>query len=407
MEEKISRGVTILGSTGSVGMSTLQVIAEQREKFHIVALTAFSQAEKMFEQCLLFTPQYAVLVDKSSAQWLTQKLHEAGSTTKVLAGRKNLEYAASLPDAEIVMAAIVGVAGLCATLAAITAGKTVLLANKESLVVGGTFFMDAVKKYGATLLPIDSEHNAIFQCLPETYAGDKTKSGIRRILLTASGGPFRTTPALDMGNVTPDQACAHPQWKMGRKISVDCATMMNKGLEVIEAHFLFHIAPEHIQIVVHPQSIIHSLVEYTDGSVIAQLSNPDMKTPIAHALGYPKRLNTNIPSLDFFKISQLTFEEPDFIKFPCLQLAYKALEEGAGAPAILNAANEIAVEAFLKERIRFVDIPRILASVLEHFPRTLPIRTLADIIRLDKAVRKFTQASYIINELQSVEQKVS
>lgn len=405
MRKEVSQGVTILGSTGSVGMSTLQVIKEQSENFHIIALTAFSQVEKMFEQCQYFKPQYAVMADESSAQTLRKKLEETHSKTKVLAGGKNLEYVASLPDVEIVMAAIVGVAGLSATLAAITAGKTVLLANKESLVVGGTFFMDAVKKYGATLLPIDSEHNAIFQCLPETYRGDKTESGIRRILLTASGGPFRTMPALDMRSVTPDQACAHPKWKMGRKISVDCATMMNKGLEVIEAHFLFHIEPEDIQIVVHPQSIIHSMVEYTDGSVIAQLSNPDMKTPIAHALGYPQRLNTNIAPLDFFKISQLTFEEPDFIKFPCLQLAYKALKEGAGAPAILNAANEIAVEAFLKERIRFVDIPLILASILEHFPRT-PIRTLADIIHLDEAVRKFTEA-YIMNQMEYVQKKTS
>ena len=381
------RNITILGSTGSVGISTLDVITRHPNRFQVVALTANKRTDKMLEQCRLFHPSYAVMLDPVSAENLRTKIRTAGINTEVLCGVESLEKVASLPEVDIVMAAIVGAAGIRPTFAAALTGKYVLLANKETLVMAGHIFMNVVKENHATLLPIDSEHNAIFQSLPREFTGDYTKAGVRRILLTASGGPFRQTSPVDMEHVTPEQACNHPNWVMGQKISVDSATMMNKGLELIEAHWLFDAAPEQIQVVIHPQSVIHSMVEYIDGSVLAQLGNPDMRTPIAHALAYPERIECGVMPLDIFKVAQLDFEEPDFSKFPCLGLAYKALASGGSAPAILNAANEVAVEAFLKSQIPFTAIP----SMIEHVMQTVnpkDIFTLEDVLTADSLARE-------------------
>ena len=319
------RNLTILGSTGSIGINTLDVVARHPDRFSVVALAANKSAKKMLEQCRYFNPGYAVLLDQASAEWLAAEVAAAGLDTEVLWGVESLEKVSSLPEVDIVMAAIVGAAGIRPTFAAAHAGKHVLLANKETMVMAGRIFMDVVKENGATLLPIDSEHNAIFQSLPHHFKGDLRRVGVRRILLTASGGPFRQTPLAMLEHVTPGQACAHPNWVMGQKISVDSATMMNKGLEVIEARWLFEAGPEQIQVVIHPQSIIHSMVEYVDGSVLAQLGNPDMRTPIAHALAFPERIETGVTPLDIFKVARLDFEEPDFKRFPCLRLAYQAL----------------------------------------------------------------------------------
>ena len=346
----ISR-LAILGSTGSIGVSTLDVVARHPDRYQVVALTAARQDDVLLEQCLRFKPRYAVLLDGVAAARLTQHIAAAGLKTEVLSGIEALQQVACLPEIDTVMAAIVGAAGLLPTLAAARAGKKILLANKETLVMAGQIFIDAVHQHGATLLPIDSEHNAIFQALPGGYAGNPQASGVSRILLTASGGPFRTTPLAELQHITPDQACAHPNWVMGRKISVDSATMMNKGLEVIEAHWLFNAPAEAIQIVVHPQSVIHSLVQYVDGSVLAQMGNPDMRTPIAYALAYPERIDAGVAPLDLIQIATLNFEAPDFQRFPCLALAYQALQAGGTAPALLNAANEVAVAAFLDRQI--------------------------------------------------------
>lgn len=384
------KGVTLLGSTGSVGTSTLSVLQEHTEAFKIIALTASSNTEKMFEQCQTYLPRYAVMADRKSALVLRKKLKTANLPVTVLSGVKGLCAVASLPEVSIVVAGIVGVAGLLPSYEAVKKGKTILFANKETLVVAGEIFMRAAKKHGAKLLPIDSEHNAIFQCLPASYTGEMGRAGIRRILLTASGGPFRTVSQARFPHVTPKQACAHPKWKMGQKISVDSATLMNKGLEVIEAHILFQIPPEHIQVLVHPQSIIHSMVEYIDGSILAQLSSPDMRTPIAHALGYPQRLSVSVPVLDFFHTDPLSFEKPDFIKFPCLRLAYESLRQGWGARIVLNAANEIAVEGFLKEQIRFSDIPLVIEQALKHCS-TQKITTLKDVLATNQKARTYTK----------------
>jgi len=349
-------GVSVLGATGSIGVSTLDVISKHLDKYKIIALSANTQVERMFQQCTQFLPEVVVMVEHNAAEQLSSLLKNQQSTKdiKVLSGKENLDYIASLENCDYVMAAIVGAAGLSSSLAAAKAGKRIMLANKESLVMSGSLFMQAVKDYGAELLPVDSEHNAIFQSLPEkfdrSYFQNKTQDyGIEKILLTASGGPFRNKSLAELSSVTPEQACAHPNWEMGKKISVDSATMMNKGLEVIEASWLFAIPADDIQVVIHPQSIIHSMVSYIDGSVIAQLGNPDMRTPIAYALAWPERIKSGVKQLDIFDISNLNFTQPDYERFPCLKLAYDALKAGGSAPTTLNAANEIAVENFLQQ----------------------------------------------------------
>jgi len=355
--------VTVLGSTGSIGVSTLDVVQRHPDRFRVAALTAHRNVEGLLQQCLTHRPAFAVMADLAAAARLEDRLRALGEPTEVLAGAAGLRHVAAMAETDYVMAAIVGAAGLLPTLAAARAGKRVLLANKEALVMAGALFVAAVREGGAELLPIDSEHNAIFQCLPVGFDGaDAGRSGVRRIVLTGSGGPFRTAALERLPEMTPDQACAHPNWNMGRKISVDSATMMNKGLEVIEAHWLFGVASEQIEVVVHPQSVVHSMVEYEDGSVLAQLGNPDMRTPIAHALAWPRRLASGAAFLDFFQLRPLEFQPPDFNRFPCLRLAFAALAAGGTAPAILNAANEVAVRAFLERKIRFTDI----ASVVEH-----------------------------------------
>ena len=381
------RHLTILGSTGSIGVSTLDVVTRHPDRFQIIALTANHSIEKMLEQCRLFRPRYAVMLDKTSGEKLQIAIREAGIATEVMWGVESLEKVASLPEVDTVMAAIVGAAGIRPTFAAARAGKQVLLANKETLVMAGRIFMDVVKQHHATLLPIDSEHNAIFQSLPHHFTGDLAAVGVRRILLTASGGPFRQSSLASLEQVTPEQACAHPNWVMGQKISVDSATMMNKGLEVIEAHWLFNAAPEKIQVVIHPQSVIHSMVEYVDGSVLAQLGNPDMRTPIAHALGLPDRIETGVAPLDMFKIGRLDFEAPDFKRFPCLGLAYQALAASGSTPAILNAANEVAVESFLKRRMPFTAIPVMIEKVMQSVSRK-DIATLEDVLEADREARE-------------------
>lgn len=381
------RHLTILGSTGSIGVNTLDVVARHPDRFRVTALTANKDARKILEQCCRFKPSYAVLLDEDSAEWLLPEVRAAGLDTEVLCGVESLEKVASLPEVDTVMAAIVGAAGIRPAFAAASAGKQVLLANKETLVMAGRIFMDTVKENGASLLPIDSEHNAIFQSLPQYFNGDLDAVGVRRILLTASGGPFRQLPMSALESVTPGQACAHPNWVMGQKISVDSATMMNKGLEVIEARWLFDATPEQIEVVIHPQSIIHSMVEYVDGSVLAQLGNPDMRTPIAHALGFPERIETGVTPLDMFKVGRLDFEAPDLKRFPCLGLAYQALASAGSTPAILNAANEVAVESFLRCRMPFTAIPAMIEDVMRSVGRK-DIATLNDVLAADSQARE-------------------
>lgn len=378
--------LTVLGSTGSIGKSTLDVVSRHPDKYKIIALTANQQDELLFEQCQRFLPRYAVLLDDAACSRLKKRIVDAGLQTEVLFGTAALETVSTLPQVDAVMAAIVGAAGMPPTLAAAHAGKKILLANKETLVLAGHLFMDAVRRSGSVLLPIDSEHNAIFQALPRNYAGDMQGSGGSKILLTASGGPFRNTPLEQLRSVTPEQACAHPNWSMGRKISVDSASMMNKGLEVIEAHWLFNAPADAIQVVVHPQSVIHSMVQYVDGSVLAQLGNPDMRTPIAYALAYPERIDSGVAPLDLFQIAKLDFVAPDFVRFPCLGLAYQALRAGGTVPALLNAANEVAVAAFLDRKIAFLDIPRLIESVLGQVTRS-EVKQLQDVLDADAAAR--------------------
>lgn len=362
-------GVTILGATGSIGVSTLDVISRHPDRYRVVALTANSQVDRLVEQAIAFAPEYVVLVDAAAAEQAEQRCRDAGLDTTVLSGVEGLETVAALEQVQQVMAAIVGAAGLRPTLAAAHAGKRILLANKEALVMSGQILLDAVQASGAELLPIDSEHNAIFQSMPGDFVcahSDKALNalGVKRILLTASGGPFRTTDPAQLETVSPDQACAHPKWKMGRKISVDSATMMNKGLEVIEACWLFNTTPDHIQVVIHPESVIHSMVSYDDGSVLAQLGNPDMRTPIAHAMAWPQRMASGVTELDLFEVAQLNFERPDMERFPCLALAYTAGKTGGTSPAIMNAANEVAVQSFLDEEIGFTAIPNIISQTM-------------------------------------------
>jgi len=384
------QNITILGSTGSIGKSTLDVVARHPGEYQIIALTAQQQDGLLFEQCQCFYPRYAVLLDEAAAERLRARLRAAELDTEVLCGAEALVRVAILPEVDAVMAAIVGAAGMPPTLAAAQAGKKILLANKETLVLVGHLFMEAVHRSGSVLLPIDSEHNAIFQSLPRAYTGDLRASGVVKILLTASGGPFRNTPLAELEQVTPEQACAHPNWSMGRKISVDSASMMNKGLEVIEAHWLFNAPADAIQIVVHPQSVIHSLVQYVDGSVLAQLGNPDMRTPIAYALAWPQRIESGVAPLDLFQIARLDFSAPDFTRFPCLGLAYQALAAGGTVPALLNAANEVAVAAFLERRIAFLDIPRLIEDVMGQVARA-EVNKLQDVLEADAAARRAAQ----------------
>jgi 1-deoxy-D-xylulose-5-phosphate reductoisomerase len=360
--------ITVLGATGSIGLSTLDVIARHPERYQAFALSGFTRMAELQALCVQHRPRYAVVADEAGASALQAALKAQGLATEVLHGVQGLCDVAAHAEVDAVMAAIVGAAGLAPTLAAVEAGKKVLLANKEALVMSGALFMQAVKRSGAVLLPIDSEHNAIFQCLPGDYARGLAPVGVRRIMLTASGGPFREMPLEQLEHVTPAQACAHPNWSMGRKISVDSASMLNKGLELIEACWLFDATPEQVEVVVHPQSVIHSLVDYIDGSVLAQLGNPDMRTPIAHALAWPQRIDSGVPPLDLFAIARLDFQAPDEQRFPCLRLAREAAQASGTAPAMLNAANEVAVAAFLDGRLRFTEIARIIEHVLHTEP---------------------------------------
>ena len=385
------QNLTILGSTGSVGVSTLDVVERHPDRFRVVALTAHAKGTALLEQCLRHRPRYAVISQAQAAEDLKRRFLEAGLDTEVLCGADALDQVASLPEVDTVMAAIVGIAGLKPAIAAARAGKKLLLANKEALVTAGAVLMHAARTGGARLLPIDSEHNAVFQALPRSFAGELGPIGVRRILLTASGGPFRLTPADALTHVTPDAACAHPNWTMGRKISVDSATMMNKGLEVIEARWLFNAAPHQIEVVIHPESVVHSLVEYVDGSVIAQLGNPDMRTPIAHALGFPDRIEAGVDFLDLARIGALHFEAPDLGRFPCLRLAYEALNAGGWAPAVLNAANEVAVERFLSGAIGFTEIPQLIETVLARC-ETGRVDVLEDVLEADRAARVCAEA---------------
>lgn len=395
-------GVTILGATGTIGVNTLDVLARHPDRYRVVALTANRQVDRLFEQCKAHNPEFAVMVDENCAMQLEQKLKNGGLTTQVLAGNEGLDRVAAMAATEYVMAAIVGAAGLKSTLAAAAAGKRILLANKESLVMSGELFMDQVQQNDAELLPIDSEHNAIFQCMPSE--GQKTgvqsrQMGIRKILLTGSGGPFRQIPLEDLADVTPEQACAHPNWVMGRKISVDSATMMNKGLEFMEACWLFDTTSDAIEVIIHPQSVIHSMVEYIDGSILAQLGNPDMRTPIAHALAWPDRLESGVASLDMLAVARLDFEAPDLQRFPCLRMAMEAFSAGGTASAVLNAANEIAVAQFLEKRIRFTHIPVVIEETLSR----MSIKTAEnlDVVLAADHEARVTAADYISSHLRT------
>lgn len=383
------RTVTVLGATGSIGSSTLDVIARHPERYRVHALTAHRSREALLAQCRRHRPAVAVLAADADAAWLRERLGEAGLATEVLAGGEALVEVAEAGEVDVVMSAIVGAAGLLPTLAAVRAGKRVLLANKEALVMSGALFMEAVTASGATLLPIDSEHNAIYQCLPAEHRGGLRRHGVTRLLLTASGGPFRGWASAELAAVTPEQACAHPNWSMGRKISVDSATLMNKGLELIEACWLFDARPEQVQVVVHPQSVIHSMAAYADGSVIAQLGNPDMRTPIAFGLAWPERIEAGVEALDLFAVARLDFEAPDEVAFPCLRLAREAMAAGGTAPAVLNAANEVAVAAFLEGRLGFTGIGELVARVRD----ARPVEVAADLETVLEADARARQAA--------------
>ncbi len=389
--------ITVLGATGSIGVSTLDVIQRNASDYSVFALTAATSIELLEQQILTHRPPFAVVVDEQAAASLRERLcSHGGVSTEVLSGAAALEQVASAAEVDYVMAAIVGAAGLLPTLAAARAGKRVLLANKEALVMSGELLIEAVDDHHAELLPIDSEHNAIFQCLPVDtglHTADFSGAGVARIILTGSGGPFRTLPLAQLSAVTPDQACAHPNWEMGRKISVDSATMMNKGLELIEACYLFNTTAEQIDVVIHPQSVVHSMVQYVDGSVIAQLGNPDMRTPIAHALAWPQRIESGVGFLDIVSVAQLDFAAPDYQRFPCLRLAQQAVDEGGTAPTVLNAANETAVDAFLQKKIRFTDISQTIAYTQEKLP-VQAADSLETILEADRQAREVA-AGYI------------
>lgn len=393
MNPSMQRRIVVLGATGSIGTSTLDVIARHPQRYRVAALTAHVSREKLLTLCLQHCPDTAVLAHEEDARWLRAALLKAECQTQVLYGEQALCEVAAAPDVDIVVAAIMGGAGLAPTLAAVEMGHQILLANKESLVMAGPLFTEAARRSGACVLPVDSEHNAIFQCLPAPSSAtalhtDLAQQGVTRILLTASGGPFRGWSSDQLRAVTPAQACAHPNWSMGRKISVDSATMMNKGLEIIEACWLFDLTPEDIQVVVHPQSIVHSMVAYRDGSVLAQMGNPDMRTPIAHALAWPERVASGVAPLDIFAMAQLEFRPPDEDAFPCLRLARRAMTEGGTSPVVLNAANEVAVDAFLNEQIRFTAIPQLIEHVMDALT-VVPADTLATIFAQDALARDY------------------
>ena len=388
--------LAVLGSTGSIGCNTLDVVRHNPEKFTVTALVAGKNVARMVEQCLEFAPRYAVMDDALSAQAVKLALREHGSLTEVLSGQQAACDVAALDDVDQVMAAIVGAAGLLPTLAAIRAGKVILLANKESLVTCGRLFLEAVKQHHARLLPVDSEHNAIFQSLPQSFQSnlgyaDLAQHGVSSILLTGSGGPFRETPISELSAMTPDQACRHPNWSMGRKISVDSATMMNKGLEYIEARWLFNASAQQMEVLIHPQSVIHSMVRYQDGSVLAQLGEPDMRTPIANTMAWPHRVISGAKPLDFCKMGSLSFSEPDYARYPCLKLAMEAFEQGQAATTALNAANEIAVAAFLDGQIRFTDIAAVNMAVLEHLELSEP-QSVEAVMEIDVRAREEASA---------------
>ncbi|MFP4137599.1 MAG: 1-deoxy-D-xylulose-5-phosphate reductoisomerase [Halomonas sp.] len=385
------QGVTVLGATGSIGTSTLDVIARHPQRYRVHALTAQRSREALLALCRRHRPALAVLEREADAAWLRERLGEAGLPTEVRAGPEALVEVAEAAEAEVVMSAIVGAAGLLPTLAAVRAGKRVLLANKEALVMSGALFMEAVSRHGATLLPIDSEHNAIYQCLPGGHRGGLARHGVTQLLLTASGGPFRGWSAEALAGVTPQQACAHPNWSMGQKISVDSATLMNKGLELIEACWLFGARPDQVEVVVHPQSVIHSMAAYSDGSVIAQLGNPDMRTPIAYGLAWPERIDAGVQALDLFSVARLDFEPPDEAAFPCLRLAREAMAAGGTAPAVLNAANEVAVAAFLAGRLPFTGIGELVARVRDAEP-VAPADELEAILEADTRARRAAES---------------
>ncbi len=384
------QNITILGSTGTIGQQTLDVIARHANQYKVYALAANSNVDALLKQCLQYQPKFAVLLDEKSALDLGVKLKAHNSATQVLAGLNGLIQVSSDDAVDSVMAAIVGAAGLQPAMAAAHAGKRILLANKETLVMAGSLFMEAVKKSGATLLPIDSEHNAIFQVMPPQHLAQLADGGVKKIILTASGGPFRQYTQSQLEKVTPELALKHPNWVMGAKITIDSATLMNKGLEVIEAHWLFNAKPSQIDVVVHPQSIIHSMVEYVDGSVLAQLGNPDMRTPIAYALAYPNRIESGVASLNLLEIAKLEFEAPDKKRFPCLQLAYDALELGGTAPAILNAVNEVAVAAFLNKQCHFLEIATLIENALNSI-KIAPVSSIEQLIAADNEARSFAQ----------------
>ncbi|MEZ2604582.1 1-deoxy-D-xylulose-5-phosphate reductoisomerase [Kluyvera intermedia] len=384
--------LTVLGSTGSIGCNTLDVVRHNPESFTVTALVAGKNVDRMVEQCLEFAPRYAVMDDARSAHAVMLALREHGSQTEVLSGQQAACDVAALDEVDQVMAAIVGAAGLLPTLAAIRAGKVILLANKESLVTCGRLFLEAVKQHNAQLLPVDSEHNAIFQSLPQSFQrdlgyADLAQHGVSSILLTGSGGPFRETPIAELSAMTPEQACRHPNWSMGRKISVDSATMMNKGLEYIEARWLFNASAQQMEVLIHPQSVIHSMVRYQDGSVLAQLGEPDMRTPIANTMAWPQRVVSGAKPLDFCKMSALSFSEPDYARYPCLKLAMEAFEQGQAATTALNAANEIAVAAFLDGQIRFTDIAAVNLAVLEHLDLSEP-QSVEAVLAIDVRARE-------------------
>ena len=391
--------VAILGATGSIGTSTLDVLSRHKDKFEVIALTANANVEKLFEQCQAFKPHYAVMVNSDAAEKLAAKLKSVSLDVTVLSGVESLDHVASLKETDYVVAAIVGAAGLSSSLAAAKAGKRILLANKETLVMSGQLFMDEVVKNKATLLPVDSEHNAIYQCLQSFNGSQGLSDEVRKIYLTASGGPFRKTDLKLLDSVTPEQACAHPNWSMGRKISVDSATMMNKGLELIEACWLFAADVDDVQIVIHPQSIIHSMVEFIDGSVMAQLGQPDMRTPIAYALAWPERMDSGVQSLDLFTMSALEFEKPDYARFPCIKLAENAMRKGGTLPAVLNAANEVAVQSFLDNKIGFMAISTVVENVLEQ-TSSQQVNNIETVVKADSDARLL--ASEVINRMDGL-----
>ncbi len=404
-KEKLMRtqSISLLGSTGSIGKNTLSVIALHPDKYHVFALTANTNAETLYQQCRKFSPRYVVISDPAKYKWLEDSIKQAGLNTEVLLGKEGLEYVASHKDVDTVIAAIVGIAGLASTLAAARQGKKILLANKEALVVAGSLLTDTCVANGARLLPVDSEHNAIFQCLfSGESAFDKVSKvnldqlGVKKILLTGSGGPFRLRPIDSFSDITPDQACAHPNWNMGRKISVDSATMMNKGLELIEACWLFNCSHHLIEILLHPQSVVHSMVEYLDGSVIAQLGQPDMKTPIAHSLAWPERMTSGVESLNWAELKELTFESPCLKRFPALALAREVATRMGSASVVMNGANEVAVDAFLHSRLAFDEIIPLIQKCLEKLPVSEPA-TLDELQSLDEEVRAFATQCVNLN----------